>query len=1037
MAGKIKKLLENELVGGTQSSDVYPVTSVKAVYDEENERLDNIINRRGVVNISTNYNSDHIAEVLTLEQAIAKVPSKDRVLGFQGKFQTSEGWKSYIFTGDSVSNWSDVSKWIELISSAVLAQELGDSTTKAISQGAVTKVFSEFEKGFIRTGIQLNNDITTNVDDYEVGALNIDGSISAAPSSYRTYTISNITDDSDFIFIQAYYDGDMFNTNYYVNLAIFDENNEMVFKSTLHGIQVIALPPNYSAKISQYSNFGISYSKSYISIIDNVNDLEKRTQLVENDFHYTNFSIGDEITEYDVVANKYINTKGDEIDFVNFSYIKLTDLTDIYAVSIKTITGQVAPIILWLDEFGSIISKVKSLANSISISTDSVKPKNAKTLISNVYGGLKNITIHKLIPKDESLVTELSNISNSSRKAFNGVGYLADVIQNNNFFGNTPIYRIDGKYYKNINGTIGEIGSFCIERYIIPKEATKLNVTKATIGTAYSLFRDCYGNILGGFDNIAEEIQIPQNSIFIDFSYIKRNGIDFAFDVEYNILEQYLLSLQNQIGYGNFYKTKVILENQYYSSPTGSITKLQNFRIQKIEIPFGAEKIDIKYLRSGSAYNLIRDVYGNIIDYKTGELSGTEWELSKKSYLLEICYSKNNKMEISFSPKSGIIEKVEKLESESNSIESWQGKKIVWYGTSIPAQGASNNTSYPHICGKLLGANVINESQGASMVRIGKNIAEPNNPLGDVYGIRGCSYTNVLYALSYTQKEKYDIMQNWTTEQRKANLKLQGYDDAELVDVVGYGELLGGDFVGDKTDDEQQTTPTAKPQDIMLNTYKNFRKSCLAMCWDNSDDIEDFGLIEGKIQKYLTWDNMPDLFVFDHIHNDSYNESDLSKFADIPEDIYNRNTAVGAMNYVLKKIFDFNPRANVMICGTYNNTTNQWYMVTKAQEVVADIWGIPLYKLWNFTAMQREQYVSVETNGYWDSNGVWQREGYNGSNDSVSNNSPRQLEDGTWVHTISMLNSKMKDNLHPATKEVRTYMAKLIALYIKNNIALL
>lgn len=76
MAGKIKKLLENELVGGTQSSDVYPVTSVKAVYDEENERLDNIINRRGVVNISTNYNSDHIAEVLTLEQAIAKVPSR-------------------------------------------------------------------------------------------------------------------------------------------------------------------------------------------------------------------------------------------------------------------------------------------------------------------------------------------------------------------------------------------------------------------------------------------------------------------------------------------------------------------------------------------------------------------------------------------------------------------------------------------------------------------------------------------------------------------------------------------------------------------------------------------------------------------------------------------------------------------------------------------------------------------------------------------------------------------------------------------------
>ena len=41
--GKIKKILENELVGGTQATDVYPVTSTKAVYDENNERLDNVL----------------------------------------------------------------------------------------------------------------------------------------------------------------------------------------------------------------------------------------------------------------------------------------------------------------------------------------------------------------------------------------------------------------------------------------------------------------------------------------------------------------------------------------------------------------------------------------------------------------------------------------------------------------------------------------------------------------------------------------------------------------------------------------------------------------------------------------------------------------------------------------------------------------------------------------------------------------------------------------------------------------------------------
>lgn len=42
--GKIKKILENEeLVGGTQTTDVYPVTSTKAVYDENNKRLDEIL----------------------------------------------------------------------------------------------------------------------------------------------------------------------------------------------------------------------------------------------------------------------------------------------------------------------------------------------------------------------------------------------------------------------------------------------------------------------------------------------------------------------------------------------------------------------------------------------------------------------------------------------------------------------------------------------------------------------------------------------------------------------------------------------------------------------------------------------------------------------------------------------------------------------------------------------------------------------------------------------------------------------------------
>ena len=41
--GKIKKILENELVGGTQSTDIYPITSTQAVYDENNRRLSDFV----------------------------------------------------------------------------------------------------------------------------------------------------------------------------------------------------------------------------------------------------------------------------------------------------------------------------------------------------------------------------------------------------------------------------------------------------------------------------------------------------------------------------------------------------------------------------------------------------------------------------------------------------------------------------------------------------------------------------------------------------------------------------------------------------------------------------------------------------------------------------------------------------------------------------------------------------------------------------------------------------------------------------------
>ena len=64
--GKIKKILENELIGGTQNTDVYPVTSTKAVYNEKNETLDNIINSIQTDNSVTRVQSENLFSKVSL-----------------------------------------------------------------------------------------------------------------------------------------------------------------------------------------------------------------------------------------------------------------------------------------------------------------------------------------------------------------------------------------------------------------------------------------------------------------------------------------------------------------------------------------------------------------------------------------------------------------------------------------------------------------------------------------------------------------------------------------------------------------------------------------------------------------------------------------------------------------------------------------------------------------------------------------------------------------------------------------------------------
>ena len=192
-------------------------------------------------------------------------------------------------------------------------------------------------------------------------------------------------------------------------------------------------------------------------------------------------------------------------------------------------------------------------------------------------------------------------------------------------------------------------------------------------------------------------------------------------------------------------------------------------------------------------------------------------------------------------------------------------KSIVWYGTSIPAAGFYdkwNDNSYPRRIGKKLGAFVINEAVGSSCVCCkSPDRVSPSNPYGFNHDFEGASR-----CLSNTVAEM-----NWIIEH---------FDDRSIFDYRTVSSL---------TNDEKEQ--------IRNHSY------------------------ERKLVPYLDW-IAPDLFVFDHGHNDN--------ISDEQEALYDKTTTLtgtpkkgwysagehqeGANNQCIE--FDVSNYSQVLLTGT-------------------------------------------------------------------------------------------------------------------------
>lgn len=235
-----------------------------------------------------------------------------------------------------------------------------------------------------------------------------------------------------------------------------------------------------------------------------------------------------------------------------------------------------------------------------------------------------------------------------------------------------------------------------------------------------------------------------------------------------------------------------------------------------------------------------------------------------------------------------------------------KGKRIFWYGTSIPAAGffgTSNPNGYPYRVAKKLGASCINLAVGSSCAhyKYADRVSE-SNP----YGF-GTNFEAASRCLSNSLTEMQWIIDNWDNGTFTRNL------------------------------------PQAMTAELEYQI-----KQCS---------------YENRIDYYLDYeDRWADFWVFDHGHNDDMSHENEYNSANP----FNLQTFRGAMNFLINRILSVNPKAKILMIGEYENQRSP--EISENQEIVADDWGIPLMPLWNYLGWS-QKVINTKggwVNGYWD-----------------------------------------------------------------------
>lgn len=239
----------------------------------------------------------------------------------------------------------------------------------------------------------------------------------------------------------------------------------------------------------------------------------------------------------------------------------------------------------------------------------------------------------------------------------------------------------------------------------------------------------------------------------------------------------------------------------------------------------------------------------------------------------------------------------------SNNVSShWKNKKIVWFGTSVPAgntgSGGAGAKAYPNLLADMIGATVYNEAIGSSRVR-GGSFSDISTD--DPMGWAGMSAIGVMLSLSLSAAEKQAIANDW---------------DSKWKNII------------------------ANPESVDMSQIATYK----AASWDSI------------LPKYLTGGSVGqcDAYVFDHGFNDHDITNGYTDLDDVPSDLNDRTYWIGAMHYIIEKIIADNPKAKIIFIGHYNHDGDQTgrganydvKYVCEAQEKIATMFGATCIKTW-------------------------------------------------------------------------------------------